>query len=57
MIQFVLIDLEFFPPPDDFAAGVTKRHMQPDSDERRFGIDGLTAKTGDGGKLQLYFVR
>ncbi|AZO45297.1 hypothetical protein LB559_06385 [Mesorhizobium sp. BR1-1-3] len=30
--QFILIDKEFFPPPGDFAAGITNRHMQPDSD-------------------------
>ena len=33
--QFVLIDKEFFAPPDDLAAGVTNRHMQPDSDEHQ----------------------
>lgn len=33
--QFVLIDKEFFTPPDDLAAGVTNRHMQPDSDEHQ----------------------
>ena len=31
--QFVLIDKEFFAPPDDFATGVRNRRMQPDSDE------------------------
>jgi hypothetical protein len=30
--QFVLVDKEFFAPPADLAAGVTNRHMQPDSD-------------------------
>ncbi len=33
--QFVLIDKEFFAPPDDLAAGVVHRHMQPDSDEHQ----------------------
>lgn len=33
--QFVLIDKEFFAPPDDLSAGVTNRHMQPDSDEHQ----------------------
>ncbi|PDT50052.1 MULTISPECIES: hypothetical protein [Sinorhizobium] len=33
--QFVLIDKEFFAPPDDLAAGVANRHMQPDSDEHQ----------------------
>ncbi|CDX54738.1 conserved hypothetical protein [Mesorhizobium plurifarium] len=33
--QFVLIDKEFFAPPDDLAAGVTNRHMQPDGDEHQ----------------------
>jgi len=33
--QFVLIDKEFFTLPSDLAAGVTKRHMQPDSDEHQ----------------------
>ncbi|CAI2934348.1 AAA family ATPase [Aminobacter niigataensis] len=33
--QFVLIDKEFFAPPGDLAAGVTNRHMQPDSDEHQ----------------------
>lgn len=33
--QFVLIDKEFFAPPDDLAAGITNRHMQPDSDEHQ----------------------
>ncbi|KXG85361.1 ATP-binding protein [Agrobacterium bohemicum] len=33
--QFILIDKEFFPPPDDLVAGVTNRHMQPDSDEHQ----------------------
>lgn len=33
--QFVLIDKEFFAPPADLAAGVTNRHMQPDSDEHQ----------------------
>lgn len=33
--QFVLIDKEFFAPPDDLAVGVMNRHMQPDSDEHQ----------------------
>jgi hypothetical protein len=33
--QFVLIDKEFFAPPGDLAAGITNRHMQPDSDEHQ----------------------
>ena len=33
--QFVLIDKEFFAPSDDLAAGVTNRHMQPESDEHQ----------------------
>lgn len=33
--QFVLIDKEFFAPSADLAAGVTNRHMQPDSDEHQ----------------------
>ncbi len=33
--QFVLIDKEFFPPTADLAAGVTNRHMQPDSEEHQ----------------------
>lgn len=33
--QFVLIDKEFFAPPDNIATGVTNRHMQPDSDEHQ----------------------
>lgn len=33
--QFVLIDKEFFAPPDNLAAGVMNRHMQPDSDEHQ----------------------
>lgn len=33
--QFILIDKEFFPPPGNLAAGVTNRHMQPDSNEHQ----------------------
>jgi len=33
--QFVLIDKEFFAPSPDLAAGVTNRHMQPDSEEHQ----------------------
>jgi hypothetical protein len=33
--QFVLIDKEFFAPPAGLAAGVTNRHMQPDSDDHQ----------------------
>jgi hypothetical protein len=33
--QFVLIDKEFLAPPGELAAGVTNRHMQPDSDEHQ----------------------
>jgi hypothetical protein len=33
--QFVLIDKEFFAPSADLAAGVTSRHMQPDSEEHQ----------------------
>ena len=33
--QFVLIDKEYFAPPDGLTAGVSNRHMQPESDEHQ----------------------